>query len=78
MKRIVPFALAAPLFALAACGGGGDSADMTATELSSVRQTALEADRKAENAQQTAQQALEEARLANEKADRMFSSGLRK
>ena len=78
MKPLVSLALAAPLFAVAACASNDADMEQMRQEIASVRATAQAADQKASNAQATAQQALEEARLANEKADRMFSSGLRK
>ena len=79
MKKLVALAAVAPLLAVAGCASKNDSEiSSLRQEIASVRQIAQGADQKATQAQATAQQALDEARQANEKADRMFRSGLRK
>lgn len=77
MRKLLPLAAVAPLLALAGCASNSD-VEQLRTEIASVRSIAQGADQKATNAQATAQQALQEARLANEKADRIFRQGLRK
>ena len=78
MKKLVALSAVVPLLAIAGCSSSNQSSDSMRQEIASVRSLAQQADQKADRAQATAQQALEEARLANEKADRMFRQGLRK
>ena len=77
MKKLVALAAVVPLLAVAGCASN-QGTDSMRQEIASVRSLAQQADSKADRAQATAQQALEEARLANEKADRIFRQGLRK
>jgi outer membrane murein-binding lipoprotein Lpp len=77
MRKIVALAAVMPLLALGGCASSS-SVEQLRQEVASVRAIAQAADQKATNAQATAQQALQEARLANEKADRIFREGLRK
>jgi outer membrane murein-binding lipoprotein Lpp len=77
MRKLVLLATVAPVLAIAGCASNSD-VEQLRQEIASVRATAEAADQKATNAQQTAQQALEQSRLANEKADRIFREGLRK
>lgn len=77
MKKVVAFAVAAPLFALAACSGSSDQ-DSLRSEIAGVRATAQAADQKATEALATAQRAAQDAAMANQKVDRVFNSGLRK
>ena len=77
MKKLLTLVAVAPLLAVVGCASNSD-VEQLRTEIASVRTIAQAADQKATNAQATAQQALQEARLANEKADRIFRQGLRK
>lgn len=77
MKKFVTLAVAAPLFVLAGCATRGDI-DELRSEIAGVRQIAQSADQKATAAQASAAQAAADARLASDKADRIFRSGLRK
>jgi outer membrane lipoprotein-sorting protein len=77
MKKLAAVALVAPLLAVAGCTSSGEIESLR-QEIAAVRSIAQAADQKATNAQATAQQALTQANLANEKADRIFREGLRK
>jgi outer membrane murein-binding lipoprotein Lpp len=84
MKTLMPATVAVALLGLAGCATNGD-VEALRSEIAGVRATADAADQKAtaalaesQKASASADQAAEEARMAGEKADRIFRSGLRK
>jgi hypothetical protein len=83
-RTLVPATVAVALLGLAGCATKGDI-DSLRSEIAGARAAAESADRKAtealavsQRAAASAEQAAEDARIAGEKADRIFREGLRK
>jgi hypothetical protein len=84
IRTLVPATVAVALLGLAGCATRGDIEELR-SEIAGVRATAQAADQKAsqalaesQRAAAAAQQAADDARIAGEKADRIFREGLRK